>query len=280
MEHLSIQMLGDFSFQAGDNLISDNQNRTKKIWLLLAYILCRRGQIVSRKELIQLLWGEETTSSNPENALKITFYRVRSLLDQLEENAGHQLVTWQDNGYTWNMNIPMTLDIEEFEQACLADCQDEAERLESNLKAISLYNGVFLSNLPDDEWIISPRNYYHHLYISKIMETAPILLSLNRTKEAIAILKRAIGFEPYHEPLHRLLMQAHMVNNDQSSAISVYETLSQRLFADSGTKRILLAHLSQDNNLPELAYHSALCVLGKRDITLCVAAPGEPTKLV
>ena len=236
MEHLHIQMLGDFSFRKGDNLISDIQNRTKKVWLLLAYILCRRGQIVSRKELIQLLWGEDATSNNPENALKITFYRVRTLLDQLEENAGHQLVIWQDNGYTWNMDIPMTLDIEEFEKACSTVCSDESERLTKNLTAIELYKGSFLSNLPNDEWILLLRKRYHNLYIQKVLETAPLLLSLNRPKEAIAILKKAVSTELYHEPLHKLLMQAHMANSDQSSAVAVYETLSQRLFADSGTK--------------------------------------------
>ncbi len=236
MEYLHIQMLGDFSLRSEDKLISDLQNRTKKIWLLLAYILCKRGQIVSRKELIQLLWGEDATSNNPENALKITFYRVRSLLDQLEDNAGHQLVIWQDNGYTWNMDIPMTLDIEEFEKACNAYSKDETELLEHNLEAIALYKGVFLSNLPNDEWIMNSRTHYHNLYIQKILVTAPLLLSLNRQKEAIAILKKAISLEPHHEPINKLLMEAHIANGDQSSAIAVYETLSQRLFADSGSK--------------------------------------------
>lgn len=236
MKHLNVQMLGNFSFSEGENLISDLQNRTKKVWLLLAFILCKRGQIVSRKELIQLLWGEDATSNNPENALKITFHRVRSLLDQLEPNAGHQLVIWQNNGYTWNLNIPMTLDIEEFEKECCAESADEADHLEHNLKALELYKGKFLSNLPDDEWISNPRTHYHNLYIQKVMETAPMLLSLNRTKEAISILKKAISTEIYHEPLHKLLMQAHMANSDQSSAIAVYEALSQRLFADFGSK--------------------------------------------
>ena len=131
MKHLNVQMLGNFSFSEGENLISDLQNRTKKVWLLLAFILCKRGQIVSRKELIQLLWGEDATSNNPENALKITFHRVRSLLDQLEPNAGHQLVIWQNNGYTWNMNIPMTLDIEEFEKECCAESANEADQLQA-----------------------------------------------------------------------------------------------------------------------------------------------------
>lgn len=48
----------------------------------------------------------------------------------------------------------------------------------------------------------------------------------------------------------------------------------------AGTKRVLLAHLSRDNNLPELAYHSSLDAVGESDVKIKVAAPDCPTKLV
>ncbi|MBR3910234.1 MAG: winged helix-turn-helix domain-containing protein, partial [Anaerotignum sp.] len=64
METLYIRMLGEFSLQYGENTISDNNNRSKKVWLLLAYLICQKGRIVSRQELIQLLWGDDS-SSNP-----------------------------------------------------------------------------------------------------------------------------------------------------------------------------------------------------------------------
>ena len=57
MEHLSIKMFGEFSIQIGSQRISDSDNRSRKVWLLLAYLICRRGRTVSRKELISLLWG-------------------------------------------------------------------------------------------------------------------------------------------------------------------------------------------------------------------------------
>ncbi len=50
--------------------------------------------------------------------------------------------------------------------------------------------------------------------------------------------------------------------------------------ARSGTKRIMLAHLSRENNLPELAYQTALDVLKGTDVHLSVAAPNTPTRLV
>ena len=79
---------------------------------------------------------------------------------------------------------------------------------------------------------------------------------------------------PYTYELKRRILSpcGHLSNEAAAVFIS-------RL-AESGTKRILLAHLSEENNLPELAYHSSLCMIEGKDIFLGVAAPNTPTRLV
>lgn len=236
MNHLQIQMFGDFTLRNGDAVISDNRNRTKKVWLLLAYLLHERGRIISRKELISLLWGEDTSSSTPENALKITLHRTRSLLDQLGPSAGHQLVIWQDNGYTWNTEVPMTLDIAEFDRLCTAEYQDEETRLAAYVDALKLYQGNFLSNLPAEGWILPLSSCYHKLYMETVLYTAPLLTAHARYEESIDILKKAITMKPCSEQLYLLLMQAQVSSGDRNAALISYETLSQRLFSEQGTK--------------------------------------------
>ena len=103
---LRVQMLGDFSLSAGGNQISDTEGRSHKVWLLLAYMIYHRDRAVSQEELVEVLWGKEPRSSNPTSALKTTFHRVRSLLDQLWPNAGHHLILRQDGGYCWNTGFP------------------------------------------------------------------------------------------------------------------------------------------------------------------------------
>lgn len=236
MEHIYIQMLGDFTLKYGDSVISDSQNRTKKIWLLLAYILCKKGQIISRKELIQLLWGDDTSSNNPENALKITFYRVRTLLDQLAPNFGHQLIKWQDNGYTWSNEIQTILDVDQFDFLSQCRAENEEETLDTWMDAIHTYNGEFLSNLPEEDWMIPYKTRYHNLFIETVLNTTPLLSARGRHEEAITILKKAIATEPYHECLYQLLMQEHILNGNQTAALAAYDTLNHRLFADFGSK--------------------------------------------
>ncbi|MBQ8551952.1 MAG: MBL fold metallo-hydrolase [Clostridia bacterium] len=80
------------------------------------------------------------------------------------------------------------------------------------------------------------------------------------------------GSYPYELKRRILSKNGHLSNEAAAAFVS-------RLAA-AGAKRILLAHLSEENNLPELAYHSSLCVLCGQDIFLGVASPNAPTRLV
>ena len=235
MDHLHIQTFGNFTLQAGEAKISDSDNRSKKVWLLLAYILCKRGRQITRKELISLLWGDDS-SNNPENALKTTFHRVRTLLDQLWPSAGHQLIIWKDGGYSWNMEIPVTIDSDTFDSLCRRDGKSEEQWLDDATKALSVYNGDFLSNLSTETWVIPITAYYHNLYIQTILDVVPLLSARERYQEAADICREALKVEPYHEPLHRLLMQALLDLGDLKGVASVYEDLSEQLFSELGIK--------------------------------------------
>lgn len=75
---LHVQMLGRFSLRIGDRELNDSDNRSRKVWLLLAYMIYCRNRPISQDELVGLLWKDEEGSTNPANALKTMFHRVRS----------------------------------------------------------------------------------------------------------------------------------------------------------------------------------------------------------
>ena len=80
MEHIQIHTLGEFSLCAEGASISDAGNRSKKVWALLAFLICNRGRAIPQQKLINLIWGDEPDSDNPENALRITLHRLRTQL--------------------------------------------------------------------------------------------------------------------------------------------------------------------------------------------------------
>lgn len=232
MEHIQIRMLGEFSLQAGNNIISDASDRSRKVWCLLAYLICNRERTVSQKKLIELLWGEDSASANPENALRITLHRLRTLLNRLWPEAGRELILHKDGGYTWNTQASIQLDCDRFEKLCQPQLQNKEQRLSECLQALELYQGDFLSKHSSETWVIPISTHFHNRYILITLEAAELLSAQGRHGEAADLCRKAVTAEPYHEPLHQVLMRTLAAMGDHRGAASVYETLSKRLFDD------------------------------------------------
>ena len=89
---LHIQVLGKFTLRYGETVISDEDDRSRKVWAVLAYLIYHREKIISQQELVDLCWGEDTRSSDPHNALKSVIHRIRATLDKLQEGLGRTLL--------------------------------------------------------------------------------------------------------------------------------------------------------------------------------------------
>ena len=234
MEKLQIQMFGGLSLRAGETVITDRDNRSRKVWHLLAYLITRRSRPVAQNELIETLWGDDPTLDNPESALKVTLHRARQLLDRLRPGAGKDLICKVAGGYQWSGEPDMELDTDRFEEACCREYADEEAFLTGALEALDLYRGEFLAGLSVHTWVIPIATHYHNLYITLLLRAVPRLLEGQRLAEAVALCRAAIPAEPYHEELHRLLMTALLGQDKSREAVAVYDELSRRLLHDFG----------------------------------------------
>ena len=234
MEHIDIRMLGSFTLRTGNNLISDESNRSRKVWALLAYLICHRGTSISQKKLIELLWGDDPSSNNPENALRITLHRLRSQLDLLWPGAGKDLILHKNGGYSWNTQASIQVDSDRFEQLFQDKNVPEATRLEYCLEALSLYQGDFLERQSSESWIIPVASHFHNLFVMLTLEAADLLSRQGRHQEAVQICRRGINAEPYYEPLYQMLIKELVADGDPKEASAVYDGLRKRLFDDFG----------------------------------------------
>ena len=236
MEHIYVHMLGSFTLRSGENQISDESNRSKKVWALLAYLICHRGTTLSQKKLIELLWGDDPASTNPENALRITLHRLRSLLDGLWPGAGKELIVHKGGGYSWNEQFETEVDYLRFEELFNRKNVPQEERLAICLEALQLYHGDFLERQSSENWIIPITTHFHNLFVILTLEAAGLLSGQQRHEEAAKLCRTAIEAEPYHEPLYQMLMQELAADGDISGAAAVYENLRKRLFDDFGIR--------------------------------------------
>lgn len=78
---------------------------------------------------------------------------------------------------------------------------------------------------------------------------------------------------PYPYPLKERILSryGHLSNEDCA-------TLACEL-VEKGTRHLMLAHLSEQNNEPDIAYNETFCALGREDVDVCVAAPDRVVEL-
>lgn len=232
MDELKIQMLGGFSLRLGKRELQDTDTRSKKVWVLLAYLIIHREQTVAQRTLIDLLWGDETDSINPENALRITMHRTRTLLEQLSPELGRGMILRRRGGYQWNGGGEV--DSERFEALCCQKSEDPDLRLRNLMEAISLYRGDYLPRQSGEVWVVSTAAYLHNLFVSAAQEAVELLIQQGRSHEAAGVCRRCLALEPCHEGFCRELMQLLAAAGDRRGAAEVYDRLSKRLFDDFG----------------------------------------------
>ncbi len=234
MEPIKICMLGEFTLQFGDNLLRETGTRSRRIFSLLSFLICHRGQPLSQYRLLEHLWGSDTDLSNPENTLRLLLHRTRSQLDQLYEGAGRECILRKDGSYCWNPEIPVELDYERFEALCQNSHEDPELRLAAMLEALSLYRGEFLARQASDVWVIPIGTHFQNLFLTTSLAAAGLLLEQQRWEDAAAVCRRCLAVEPYFEPACQKLMQALAAAGDSRGAAEAYESLSRRLFDDFG----------------------------------------------
>lgn len=235
-EKINIRMLGSFTIEYGGSAISDRNNRMRKVWLLLAYLICNRNQLSTQEHYLSLMQGSGfSESADPNGKLKALFYRARTMLNELGENAGHDWIIRKNGTYAWNDEIPVTLDVEDFERLCKqAAAAQGNERLELYREALALYKGNFLPKLDMEEWVIPISAYYHQMYLSAASECLAMLEDGNMWQEAAQLCQAALKTDPCSEELYQHLMRCRIGLGDRAGAMMAYDEMSEMLFATFG----------------------------------------------
>lgn len=226
MKEIYVKTFGDLVIGTDDKEISSEGSRSRKAWVALAYLICNRHKTVKKSELIELLWGHGEDSMNSAGALKTLIYRIRGELERLWEGAGRDLILSDGDGYRFNWMYPIEVDCESF--------GEEADSADEIMDKLRLYRGDFLRNMGSELWVLTLGAHYHNVYVSRLMQVAPMLQELGRGDEILEFWNVVSQIEPFNEDLHRVFMRAYIDSNRQQDAMKIYRKLKDRLLSELG----------------------------------------------
>ena len=233
---LTVRMFGKFQTENEKGILNKENMRSEMLTRLLAYMISHREKDMTAQELIDVLWPEDQ-SDNPSGALKNLMYRLRKLMNNTWGESGKYIVTGR-GAYQLNPEFVFHVDIEEFEECCrqVFNSEDPAVQQENGKRAVELYQGMFLSELSSEYWVVSIATYYHSIYLTMVKRLAALLEKEKKFTDVEEICGKAIQIEPLDEEIHCFLLRAMIADNKQQLAASHYKETVKLLYDSLGVR--------------------------------------------
>lgn len=230
---LKVRMLGAFEMEYGEKKISFERNTVTKTNQLMQQLLFAGEAGVSREVLLQRLFGREEVT-NPANSLRATVFRLRKLLAE----AGlpqDEYIHIKSGIYRFTNVIPVKLDITRFEELynqAFSQTQEE-KRIELLEAASEVYQGDFLAQLHNEEWVANQIAYYKNKYIHCMNELCTLLMQRKEYQRLYQAAASVITLYPYEE-WQVWQLDSLMAQNQMNEAMHLYEETEELLFRGMG----------------------------------------------
>jgi len=236
---LRIRTLGQFQAWRGNQEISHREWQREKAKNLLQILVTFRGKVLQRDEIIDMLWPGSDAATGSRD-FKVA---LNSLLTALEPGrtarSGSFHLYRRGTAYGLNAASGYWLDADEFarlssEGFALAaqGCEPEAgDRLR---RALDLYHGDFLQDLPYEDWCNDERERLQVLYLRAAQWLAQFEARQGNYENCIRYGELILARDRCWEEAYRLLMLSYYRLGNRAMAMRAYDKCVQNLQSGLG----------------------------------------------
>lgn len=234
---LQIKMFGKFSMSNENYSFPQEKKKSKQVGLLFAYLLVNRNVETSKSKLIEVLWPEED-SGNPEGALRNLVYRARMEMKKFFDGGDQEAIILSNNSYFWNTDVDCQVDTDQFEALCkqISVGQDALQKYDDCRQAMQLYQGDFLEEYEDAQWVIFRSVYYKRLYITCIHETCETLMHAEHYQKVVDLCDQAGLMEQMDLGVHEMKMLAYLRLGQPQNALDYYNQVANLCYSNLGVE--------------------------------------------
>lgn len=202
MDMLQVQVLGGFSLRYGERQVLLNKVDSSKATRLLQMLLVAGPEGISKKELIDNLygWDESSDMIDRNHNLNAVIYRLKGRLAAAGLPA-ENYVEVSGGVCRFVSSFPVETDVGKFAQAVsrAETCPEGAERVSRYEEANRLYTGELLPMNLTFQWIFEKNSYYKNLYNRTITELAAEYRRNNDLMRLLDLYTRAASIYPYDD---------------------------------------------------------------------------------
>ena len=197
---IQITLLGRFEITLDGRPVLAGLAQSRKIQLLVQYLLLQYGRPASQGELTTALWGN---AGDADMSLRAVLHRFRAMAAK-ESPALSNCILTSRGAYVWNMDLDCEVDIftirrlaEEVESET-----DPDRRAELRRRIIDRYTGRLLPDSAGEPWVERQRVWLHNLYKDTLFSLIEYGKEREELEQVVELCRRGLCADPYDERLY------------------------------------------------------------------------------
>jgi DNA-binding SARP family transcriptional activator/tetratricopeptide (TPR) repeat protein len=232
-DRLRLGVLGPLTVHRGDRVLDVGSARLR---CLLGLLAIQPGQVVSRDEIIDVLWGDRPPATCRE-LLHAYVGRLRGLLEPDRRRIETRVLWPVRGGYRLTLDDDQ-LDLLRFERltSAAADAGDPNDTELLLDQALQCWRGPALADADPPLWGHPARVALGQRHLTAVLSFADIAIELGHHERTVPRLRAAAGLEPMHEGVHARLILALAGCGQQADALAVFTELRARLVDELGVE--------------------------------------------
>lgn len=227
---LEVQTFGPMRVRCGGNTLTPRELPRQQAWTLLRILVAHRGRPLTADSLCERLWPE-LDASTALNRLHGLIHALRQALEP--EPRRPQVIVREGDAYRFDPHLPYELDVERFEDLIRqADRERGLGALELYRRAITLYQGEFMEDVPYADWCELERAYLREQAMHALHRSAALLEGHARLDEAATTYRHALKLDPWREETYLALANVLGHLGQSYAAQEVLDSWQERLRQD------------------------------------------------
>ena len=216
---IKIYTLGRVKLEKAGEFLVDGSIGLPKKWYLFMVLFFHSHEILSISYLTEKLGMHDNEA--PKQSLRMMVYRLRQ---DFQDIAGDkQIILTENGGYTFNSDIKVWLDLEQFET--LKARGEEQKKSDNSQKAadlfhraFELYRGPFMEGVDENLWILQQRKKYRSSYLEIVASLTELLQQQEKWQQAEEVLETALQYCPLETELHNWMIEINGKMNNYHQA--------------------------------------------------------------
>jgi DNA-binding SARP family transcriptional activator len=192
---------------------------------LLFLLLC--GSDLTKEQIGAALWPW-ASAARLRNSFHTTLHHLRRAL------GSPDWVIYQRGRYAFNRSLPYTFDVEAFLAGLARAHEVPGEAVRCLTRAVDLYRGDFLADLPGEHWIDERRSGLQQSYEHALLTLGQLHTAAGNLAEAVETYLRVIAHDSLLETGHRELIRCYARLGEHGRALRQYQNLATMLRDELG----------------------------------------------